>query len=125
MNADKTSVFIGVYRRSSAAIHVLAFFSNLVRWRVILLRLFTVAGPLGGPTVRERFPPTNFYFRERSVLGPALLQLEPHVRRHPRLDRRQGTVEFHDHPVVLDLPHHSRHRRVLQVEYQYQRRLPP
>src|SRR5450759_2647685 len=47
MNADKTSVFIGVYRRSSAAIHVLAFFSNLARWRVILLRLLTLGALIG------------------------------------------------------------------------------
>jgi len=50
MNADKTSVFIGVYRRSSAAIHVLAFFSNLARWRVIFLRLLTVVALIGAPT---------------------------------------------------------------------------
>src|ERR1035437_10384827 len=50
MNADKTSVFIGVYRRSSAAIHVLAFFSNLARWRVILLRLLTLGALIGAPT---------------------------------------------------------------------------
>src|SRR5450759_4635216 len=55
MNADKTSVFIGVYRRSSAAIHVLAFFSNLARWRVILLRLLTVAAPIRAARVSKRW----------------------------------------------------------------------
>jgi len=65
MNADKTSVFIGVYRRSSAAIHVLAFFSNLAHWRVILLRL-----------LRERFAlttnlPDYFFFLGSTFLAGA------------------------------------------------------
>ena len=42
MNADKASVFIGVYRRSSAAIHVLAFFGSLARLRTISLHLFRI-----------------------------------------------------------------------------------
>src|SRR5665647_2320757 len=50
MNADKTSVFIGVYRRSSAAIHVLAFFSNLALWRAILLRRLAGAALLRAAT---------------------------------------------------------------------------
>src|SRR5450759_1105726 len=67
MNADKTSVFIGVYRRSSAAIHVLAFFSNLARWRVILLRLLTLGALIRAPTVREGLPPPAQYHAVRAL----------------------------------------------------------
>jgi hypothetical protein len=42
MNADKASVFIGLYRRSSAAIHVLAFFGSLARLRTISLHLLRI-----------------------------------------------------------------------------------
>jgi hypothetical protein len=51
--------------RPSAAIHVLAFFSNLARWRVILLRLLTVAAQIGAATVRERLTdgPQHFIIR--------------------------------------------------------------
>jgi hypothetical protein len=42
MNPDKASVFIGVYRRSSAAIHVLAFFGSLARLRTISLHLLRI-----------------------------------------------------------------------------------
>ena len=42
MNADKASVVIGLYRRSSAAIHVLAFFGSLARLRTISLHLLRI-----------------------------------------------------------------------------------
>src|ERR1035437_7207468 len=71
MNADKTSVFIGVYRRSSAAIHVLAFFSNLARWRVILLRLLTVAALIRAATVRERLPEIEQIISKQSLSAEA------------------------------------------------------
>src|ERR1035437_7947123 len=71
MNADKTSVFIGVYRRSSAAIHVLAFFSKLARWRVILLRLLTVAALIRAATVRERLPEIEQIISKQSLSAEA------------------------------------------------------
>src|ERR1035441_8393048 len=42
MNADKFFVFICFHRRSSAAIHVLAFFGSLARLRTISLHLFRI-----------------------------------------------------------------------------------
>src|ERR1035437_6028241 len=55
---------------------------------------------------------------------PLLLYLEPHVRQHPRLDRRQRALEFHHYLVALDLFHPARNPRALQIQDQHQRLLP-
>src|ERR1019366_3401737 len=108
MNADKASVVIGLYRRSSAAIHVLAFFGSLARLRTISLHLLRIRRrvwqflrlhySLKKSLLGERLPRTPHPPAENPALGPCYdrylsgLGLRATDGCKPRQVRKEATV---------------------------------